>query len=99
MTFRPSGKSGAQGGTRLTPAGRQFLKQYWAFRRGFEDMVSRRFERAFKRRRRAAASQAEDATHVVRLDRFSLARAAGSTSRPLDDALGNIYPVARFSLD
>jgi molybdate transport system regulatory protein len=49
LLMRTPGR-GAQGGTRLTPAGRQFLRQYWVFRRGLEDMVKRRFERAFRHR-------------------------------------------------
>jgi molybdate transport system regulatory protein len=42
---------GTQGGTRLTPQGRRFLQQYWAFRRGLESVAGRQFTQAFKRRR------------------------------------------------
>lgn len=39
---------GPGSGTRLTARGRRFLAQYWAFRRGLDDVASRRFARAFK---------------------------------------------------
>ena len=43
-------RRGGQGGTRLTPKGRQFVEQYWAFHHGLESTVTRRFAGAFKRR-------------------------------------------------
>ncbi len=49
---------GTRGGTRLTPEGRRFLQQYWAFRRGLERVASRQFAQAFKRRRTRPASGA-----------------------------------------
>jgi molybdate transport system regulatory protein len=52
---------GTKGGTRLTPEGRRFLQQYWAFRRGLEGVASRQFSKAFKRRRvRRQAAPAKD---------------------------------------
>ncbi len=48
---------GTHGGTRLTTEGRQFLQQYWAFRRGLEGVASRQFAQAFKRRRARPAGR------------------------------------------
>jgi molybdate transport system regulatory protein len=53
---------GVHGGTRLTSEGRQFLQQYWAFRRGLDGMANRRFSRAFKRRAVAQARPRRDAS-------------------------------------
>jgi molybdate transport system regulatory protein len=39
---------GPQGGTRLTRAGKQFLKRYWRFRRGVDTSVGRHFTRSFR---------------------------------------------------
>lgn len=48
---RHSGR-GAEGGTRLTPAGRDFLARYRRFRGGLDDLVARRFARTMNRRGR-----------------------------------------------
>ena len=40
---------GLRGGTRLTKRGKDFLKQYWRFRRGLEEVVERHFARCFKK--------------------------------------------------
>jgi|WetSurMetagenome_2_1015567.scaffolds.fasta_scaffold146740_2 molybdate transport system regulatory protein len=47
---------GAEGGTRLTPEGREFLKRYWAFRKGIETTIDHHFQRAFKRNVKARRS-------------------------------------------
>jgi len=39
---------GPKSGTRLTSAGRQFLKRYWRFRQGVDTAVRHHFARAFK---------------------------------------------------
>jgi len=39
---------GPRSGTRLTGAGRQFLKRYWGFRQGVEKAVRRHFAKSFK---------------------------------------------------
>lgn len=44
---RPGG--GPASGTRLTRKGRDFLARYWRFRQGADDLVGRRFARAFSR--------------------------------------------------
>jgi molybdate transport system regulatory protein len=60
--LRRTPRQGGQGGTRLTPDGRRFLERYWAFHRGLERDVTRRFSSAFKRREaRRARSQARSA--------------------------------------
>lgn len=41
---------GPLGGTRLTKKGKQFLGQYWRFRRGTAEVVSRHFVRTFERK-------------------------------------------------
>jgi len=38
---------GPRSGTRLTGAGRQFLKRYWRFRQGVDTAVRRHFTRSF----------------------------------------------------
>jgi molybdate transport system regulatory protein len=43
----PGGGPGS--GTRLTEAGRQFLKQYWRFRHGADEAIRRHFEKSFKK--------------------------------------------------
>jgi molybdate transport system regulatory protein len=42
---------GPRSGMRLTPAGRDFLTRYRAFRQGLDAVAARRFARAFLRRR------------------------------------------------
>jgi molybdate transport system regulatory protein len=37
------------GGPRLTPEGREFLRRYWRFRRGLDEVVGRHFRRSFGR--------------------------------------------------
>ena len=39
---------GPAGGTRLTPAGRRFVRQYRRFSGGLEALVDRHFERSFR---------------------------------------------------
>jgi len=39
---------GPAGGTRLTPAGRRFVRQYRRFSGGLEALVERRFQRSFR---------------------------------------------------
>jgi molybdate transport system regulatory protein len=39
---------GPEGGTRLTPEGRRFLKQYRRFQRGLDALVTRHFEQSFR---------------------------------------------------
>jgi molybdate transport system regulatory protein len=39
---------GPESGMRLTPRGRQFLARYRKFRAGLDELVTRRFSRAFK---------------------------------------------------
>jgi molybdate transport system regulatory protein len=39
---------GPEGGTRLTPAGRRFLRDYRRFRRGLDELVERHFRRSFR---------------------------------------------------
>ena len=39
---------GPAGGTRLTPAGRRFVRQYRRFSRGLEALVERHFQRSFR---------------------------------------------------
>ncbi len=40
---------GVEGGTRLTPKGREFLKGYRQFRRGLDGIISRKFKAAFRK--------------------------------------------------
>jgi molybdate transport system regulatory protein len=40
-------RTGPGGGTHLTPQGRAFLKRYWHFRRGLEEVVDNHFRRCF----------------------------------------------------
>lgn len=40
---------GPEGGTRLTPRGREFLRRYRTFRRGLDEAVQRRFARTVGR--------------------------------------------------
>jgi molybdate transport system regulatory protein len=39
---------GPDGGTRLTPEGRRFLKRYRRFRQGLDSLVARHFEQSFR---------------------------------------------------
>jgi molybdate transport system regulatory protein len=39
---------GPEGGTRLTPEGRRFLKRYRRFRQGLDGVVTRHFEQSFR---------------------------------------------------
>jgi molybdate transport system regulatory protein len=39
---------GPAGGTRLTPAGRRFVRQYRRFSGGLEALVERHFQRSFR---------------------------------------------------
>lgn len=41
---------GPAAGTRLTPQGKMFLRRYWRFRRGLDEVVSRHFARSFKKK-------------------------------------------------
>lgn len=40
---------GPRSGTRLTEAGKQFLKQYWRFRQGADEAIGRHFAKSFKK--------------------------------------------------
>jgi molybdate transport system regulatory protein len=40
---------GPRSGTRLTKRGETFLKRYWRFRQGLDEVVSRHFARSFKK--------------------------------------------------
>ncbi len=40
---------GVEGGTRLTPDGRAFLKRYRQFRRGLDGVIARKFAVAFRK--------------------------------------------------
>lgn len=44
---RPGG--GPEGGARLTEKGKAFLKRYWRFRRGLDEVASRHFARSFRK--------------------------------------------------
>ncbi len=44
---RVGGKEG--GSAKLTPEGRRFLNQYSAFRKGLDETIEKKFQRAFKR--------------------------------------------------
>ena len=39
---------GPEGGTRLTPEGRRFVRQYRRFRKGLDGLVARHFEKSFR---------------------------------------------------
>lgn len=41
---------GPGGGTRLTKEGKVFLKRYWRFRRGLDQIVTRHFARSFEKK-------------------------------------------------
>ena len=47
MLERASGR-GRASGMKLTTRGRRFLERYWKFRRGLDDVATRRFSRAFR---------------------------------------------------